>query len=135
VSANVTTDEEQLRHLMAIYAQRTDDGDARGKSQLFAEAARYFPSSGEVVGRSAIYATIAASMAGRPSDLQSKHMCTNSNITLTGDTAEAVTDYVVFRRRAGTAWEVFQIGRYHDKFERQNGTWLYSENRGVRLGP
>jgi 3-phenylpropionate/cinnamic acid dioxygenase small subunit len=129
------TDEEQIRKLHAVYAQRTDDGDARGKSELFAEDARYYPSSGEVVGREAIYETVAASVASRPTDLQSKHMCGNTVITVAGDIAEAQTDYVVYQRQGANSWEVAQIGRYYDKFVRRNGTWLFSENRPLRLGP
>lgn len=128
-------DEEQIRKLHAVYAQCTDDGDARGKSELFAEDAKYYPSSGEVTGREAIYETVAASVASRPVDLQSKHMCGNAIITVTGDAAEAQTDYVVYRRQRSEPWDIAQIGRYYDKFVRRNGTWLFSENRAVRLGP
>ncbi len=129
------TDEEQIRNLHAMYAQRTDDGDARGKSELFADDARYYPSSGEVVGRAAIYDAVAASLASRANDVLSKHMCGNAVITISGDTAEAVTDYVVYRRQGANPWEVAQIGRYHDKFVRRGGRWLFSENRPVRLDP
>ena len=103
-------DEEQIGKLHAVYVQRTDDGDARGKSELFAEDARYYPSSGEVIGRKAIYATVASSVASRPADLQSKHMCGNAVITVSGDTAEAQTDYVVYRRQGREPWEILQIG-------------------------
>ena len=45
------TDEEQIRHLHAMYAQVTDAGNSRGKSELFAEDGRYYPTSGEFIGR------------------------------------------------------------------------------------
>src|SRR5687768_13206037 len=101
-------DEEKIRQLHAVYAQRTDDFDARGKSELFAEDAKYYPSSGEVIGREAIYNTIVSHAATQPKELQSKHLCGNSVISVSGDTAEAATDYVVYRRVGDSPWEIAQ---------------------------
>jgi hypothetical protein len=129
------TDEEQIRNLHARYIQMTDDFDARGKSELFAEDAHYYPSSGEVIGRKAIYTTVAGHVAEQPENLQTKHLCGNSLIRVTGDTAEAATDYVVYRRVGDSAWEIAQIGRYHDRFARFGQGWLFTENRPVKLGP
>ena len=53
------SDKEKIRQLLAAYVQKTDDFDARGKNELFAEDGRYYPASGEVVGREAIYNTVA----------------------------------------------------------------------------
>ena len=129
------TDEEQIRDLHARYVQLTDDFDARGKSELFAQDAHYYPSSGEVIGREAIYATVASHVAAQPKELQTKHLCGNSVIRVTGDTAEATTDYVVYRRVGDGPWEIAQIGRYHDRFARYPEGWLFTANRAVRLGP
>jgi hypothetical protein len=62
-------------------------------------------------------------------------MCGNAVITISGDTAEAATDYVVYRRVGDSPWEIMQIGRYYDRFVRRGDTWLFSENRPVKLGP
>ena len=129
------TDEEQIRKLQAIYVQRTDDGDSRGKSELFAEHAKYYPSSGAVIGRNAIFQTIDSHTASQPRDLQTKHLCGNSVISISGDTADAATDYVVYRRVGAGTWEISQIGRYYDRFVRSGDSWLFSENRPVKLGP
>ena len=129
------SDEEKIRQLQAQYVQLTDDGDARAKSALFADDGKYCPSSGEVIGRDEIYKVIASRAAAQPNDVYSKHMCGNSVITIRGDTAEAATDYVVYRRTADSPWEISQIGRYHDRFVRHGQSWLFSENRPVKLGP
>jgi 3-phenylpropionate/cinnamic acid dioxygenase small subunit len=99
-------DEEQIRQLLAVYAQRTDDGDVVGKSALFAEDARYFPTTGEFVGRGAILDELARRQAIRPPDRHSKHVCGNSVITIDGDTAEASTDYVVYQRSGNGPWAI-----------------------------
>src|SRR5438067_10792142 len=91
-------DEEQIRRLQATYAQITDDGDPKAKSDLFAEDAKYCPPSGEVIGRKAIYETLVARAATQAKDRQSKHMCGNSVIKIAGDSAEAATDYVLYQR-------------------------------------
>ena len=101
------SDEDKIRQLLATYVQKTDDFDARGKSDLFAEDGKYYPASGEVVGREAIYNT----------------------------TADAATDYVVYRRVGEDPWQIMQIGRYYDRFVRRGDTWFFSENRPVKLGP
>jgi hypothetical protein len=128
-------DEEQIRQLQAAYAQITDDGDPRAKSDLFAEDARYCPPAGVVIGRKAIYETLVARAATQAKDRQSKHMCGNSVIKISGDTAEAATDYVLYLRVGGGPWEIGQVGRYYDRFVRNGDRWLFSENRPVRLDP
>jgi len=129
------SDEEQIRQLQAVYVQRTDDGDARGKSDLFADRAIYYPASSEVMAREDIYNVLASRAAGQPKDRHSKHMCGNSVIRISGDAAEAATDYVVYVRVGEGAWEISQIGRYYDRFVRQGDQWFFSENRPVKLGP
>jgi len=128
-------DEEQIRQLQAVYVQLTDDGDARGKSDLFAEDGRYYPASGQVIGREEIYRTIVGRAANQPKGRHTKHMCGNSVIRVSGDTAEAATDYVVYLQSEDSPWQITQIGRYYDRFVRQGGKWFFSENRPVKLGP
>jgi 3-phenylpropionate/cinnamic acid dioxygenase small subunit len=127
------TDEQQIRRLHAIYAQRTDDGDALGKSELFAEDGRYFPTTGEFVGRAAIYQELVERAKTRPPDRRSKHLCGNSVITVHGDEAEAATDFVVYQRMGDEPWQILVVGRYYDRFVRRGGTWLFSENRPVSI--
>jgi hypothetical protein len=62
-------------------------------------------------------------------------MCGNCVIKISGDTAEAATDYVLYLRVGDSPWEIGQIGRYYDRFVRKGDKWLFSENRPVRLDP
>jgi 3-phenylpropionate/cinnamic acid dioxygenase small subunit len=127
------TDEEQLRQLLALYVQRTDDNDAAGKSALFAEDARYFPTTGEFVGRAAIHNELTRRQLARPTDRRTKHLCGNSVIAVRGDTAEAATDYVVYQRSGDGPWAILVVGRYLDRFVRDGERWLYAENRPVSI--
>ncbi len=129
------SDEEKIRQLLATYVHKTDDFDARGKSDLFADDGKYYPSSGEVVGREAIYETIASHVSAQPKDLHTKHLCGNSVISISGNTADAATDYVVYRRVGEDPWQIMQIGRYYDRFVRRGDRWFFSENRPVKIGP
>jgi hypothetical protein len=126
-------DEEQIRRVLALSMHYADDRDARGRSDLYAEDAKYYPSSGEVIGRPAIYESMAGRATVQTQERKTKHMCSNSVISIAGDSAEAVTDYVVYRRVADGPWEVAQVGRYLDRLVRQGDTWLFSENRIVTL--
>jgi hypothetical protein len=123
------TDEEQIRRVLALSTHYADDRDARGRSDLYAEDAKYYPSSGEVIGRAAIYESMAGRATPQTQDHKTKHMCGNSAISIAGDSAEAVTDYVVYRRIADGPWEVTQVGRYRDRLVRHGDRWLFSENR------
>ncbi|SRR5712691_10149607 len=100
------SDEEQIRRVLALSMHYADDRNARGRSDLCAADARYYPSSGEVVGRADIYESMAGRSGSLGQDRKSKHMST---------------------------WEVAQVGRYLDGFVRSGDTWLFSANRIVTL--
>ncbi len=126
------TDEEEIRHLLAQYVSCADGGDARGRSDLFAEDAIYLPSSGRYVGRPAIYQAIADRLAAQPGR-RTRHVCANSLISIEGETADAATDFVLYTRQGEGAWEVNQAGRYFDRFVRRGDRWWYAENRPVAI--
>jgi hypothetical protein len=127
------SDEEEIRHVLAVYVQRTDDGDAAGKSELFAEDAIYLPTTGSFVGRKAIFDELARRQSARPADRRTKHLCGNSVIAINGDSAEAATDYVVYQRSGDEPWTILVVGRYVDRFVRDGGRWLYAQNRPVSI--
>src|SRR5712691_12706657 len=66
------SDEEEIRHVLAVYVQRTDDGDAAVKSELYAEDAIYLPTTGSFVGRKAIFDELARRQSARPADRRTK---------------------------------------------------------------
>lgn len=122
------SDVDEIRRLIARYAQLADDGDARGRSELFTEDALYVPTTGRFVGRDAIRAAIEDRIVSQPSDRRTRRMCANSIINLEGDSASAITDFVLFTQVGVQPWTVDLVGRYHDKFVRRGSGWLYSEN-------
>ena len=65
----------QIRRVLALSMHYADDRDARGRSDLYAEDAKYYPSSGEVIGRAAIYEAMAGRATPQTQDRKTKHMC------------------------------------------------------------
>ena len=126
------TDEEEIRHLLAQYVQCADSGDARGRSDLFADDAVYLPSAGRYVGRPAIYQAIADRLAAQPRR-HTKHVCANSLISIDGNAAQAATDFVLYTRQGEEPWQINQAGRYFDRFVRREGRWWYAENHPVQV--
>jgi 3-phenylpropionate/cinnamic acid dioxygenase small subunit len=125
-------DQAEIRHLMARYAQLADDRNAKGRAALFAADAHYFAGANELVGPAAIEAEIAARAASQPPERKTKHMLGNSVIDISGDRAEVFTDYVLMiRTNDSSPWEVRGTGRYHDRFVKTNGRWLYAQNKTV----
>jgi ketosteroid isomerase-like protein len=121
-------DVDEIRRLIARYAQLADDGDALGRSELFTDDALYVPTTGRFVGRAAIRAAIDDRLASQPSDRRTRRLCANPIISIDGDSAEAATDFVLFTRVDDEPWTIDLVGRYHDRFVRRHGGWLYSEN-------
>jgi uncharacterized protein (TIGR02246 family) len=126
------TDEEEIRRTLATYPKRVDDRDSTGFSECFAEDGRIYSSSGVFQGRAEIKGFLESLYASRPLNRHFKHVWANSAITIDGDTADAVSDILVFECLTGTPWQMNIVARHIDKLARQpDGRWLYTEKRGV----
>ncbi len=127
------TDEQQIRLLLARWAQAYDDRDAAGWTALFTENGRFAvdaPARSHV-GREEIRKYIDTAFAASPEDRRTKHMCANAVIRYTGagaDSADVDVDFVVYSTRDGQPWGVTSVGRYRNKLVRQNGEWYFLEN-------
>ena len=127
-------DTVEIRQVIALYAQRADDRDAKGRAELFAPDAHYFAGANELVGPAAIEAEIAARHVGQAPERKTKHMLGNSVINVDGDRAEVFTDYVLLiRANDASPWETRGAGRYHDRFVKRAGGWFYAQNKTVAL--
>jgi len=115
-------DYEAIRNLLALYCHHMDDGKYDAWSELFTEDG-VWGSAKPLVGRTALRKFIES----YPAAIRqvSKHLTTNSVIDVTGETAEAVSDFVVVRRvRTGAI--VVRGGRYTDKLIKKDGRWLFA---------
>jgi ketosteroid isomerase-like protein len=123
--------EEQIRQTMGRYIQAHDTHDVDAIVALFIEDGLFANTRGDCRGHAAIrefFENSRTRAQGMP-DRRAKLLCGNSVITVSGDSADAVTDVVGFQRSGSDPWSVWLVAQYADKFVRRNGEWLYAEKR------
>ncbi len=59
------------------------------------------------------------------------HMVTNIEIRPSGDTATASSSFLIARTGELEHSKLYACGRYHDKFERRDGAWLFKERQVI----
>ena len=124
-----TADEKDaIREVMARYAHALDDCRFADVAALFAPDGEWTTNYGTARGRAAI-AALLTSVVPRPGEgPQRKHYIANILVTLEGDTARAVSDYLVVRQ-SETGLIPVMGGRYHDTFVKQAGTWYFARKQ------
>jgi ketosteroid isomerase-like protein len=63
---------------------------------------------------------------------KSKHLTSNIVITITGDAASAVSDWIYLRQGTEDGVDMLRLaayGRFHDEFLRANGEWRIQSRR------
>jgi uncharacterized protein (TIGR02246 family) len=127
------TDEDQIREMQALWAQRHADKDAGRWADLFAEDGKYMnPRGGVYVGRQAIREYfVDRFLPGGVSDRRSTHTFGPPVIRVTGDTAVSATDYTSCSLDPEKGLVVGAIGRMFCHLKKQNGRWYFSEYRIV----
>jgi 3-phenylpropionate/cinnamic acid dioxygenase small subunit len=118
------TDEEAIRQLVARFCQLLDDRRFKEWSDLFTEDGIF----GARTSRAEILESISGGALARNPGLRRKHTVSNVVIQVTGDTAEAVCDLVMFDLVEGGGCSI-RLGRYDDRLVRQPDGWLFSERR------
>ncbi|MFD9793471.1 nuclear transport factor 2 family protein [Streptomyces sp. NPDC059070] len=123
-----------VENLIGRYAELVDDGDFAGLGDLLADAT--FTGSGAPVrGRAAIAEmfqdTVILYADGTP---RTQHVTTNIVIDVDEQAGTAVSrSYVtVLQALPGLPLQPIAGGRYHDRFERRDGEWRFTERR-VRI--
>ena len=118
-------EKDAIRELMARYAHALDACDFAGVAGLFAEDGEWATTYGRARGRAEIEALL-TSVVPRPGEgPQRKHYITNIIITLDGERASALSDYLVVRDSERGLLPVMG-GRYKDRFVRHAGTWRFA---------
>ena len=117
---------EDIRRVLALYAQMVDSKDAIGWSEQFAANGTFHTRKGDHTGRAAIKQFIEQQFANEPSDRNTAHLGTNLVISVDGDSAQVATDGLVFEKFGEQPWIVLQVSRSHDRLVREGGTWRFT---------
>ncbi len=123
--------EREIENLLYTYAERIDLGDLEGVADLFEHAVITTPGvEPGPGGRDAALETYRRSTRlyddGTP---KTKHVTTNVIIEVdeAGQTATARSYFTVFQRLDDFPLQAIIAGRYHDRFERVDGHWCFTE--------
>ncbi len=120
------SNEQQVLNLLYRYAEYIDSGDLPGAAALFRHA-RVNSGHGEL-GEDEILALwrrlIIIYPDGTP---RTKHVITNPIVEVddAAGTATIRSYYTVMQEAGGGVLRPITAGRYHDRFERHEGTWRY----------
>jgi len=126
--------ERAVERLIVAYAERIDAGDFAGVGQLFTHG-RITVEDGTVlaVGADAVEALYLATTRRYDDDgtPHTKHVTTNVIVEAArgGTTAHARSYFTVFQGLADFPLQAIISGRYHDTFERMDGTWWFHDRR------
>jgi ketosteroid isomerase-like protein len=128
------TDDEQLRRMVALWAEADADKDPEAFAALFTEDGKYVSRRGESVGRAAIYNNLADRIAVNPSDRETMHLFAEPVVDINGDTAQVRSPYVGYGRIGEAPWEIMSIGRFRCWLLRRDGKWLFTEVQNRSIG-
>jgi hypothetical protein len=122
----------EIANLIFAYAERMDAGDLAGVGALFAHA-RFGAGDGPLALTGPDVERINRELVilhadGTP---RTRHVTTNVAIDVddTAGTASAHSYYTVFQQVDAGSLQAIVAGRYHDRFERADGRWRFSERR------
>ena len=123
--ASAADEKDAIRELMARYCHALDACQFGEVASLFAEDGEWTTTYGSARGRAEIEAFIRGIVPVKGEGPQRKHYITNIIIKVDGDTASAVSDYLIVRE-AGTGLIPVMGGTYRDKFVKTPAGWRFS---------
>ncbi len=118
-------DKDEIRELMARYCFALDACRFDEVASLFADDGEWATSYGAARGRAEIEALLTSVVPKPGEGPQRKHYITNTVITLAGDTASTLSDYLVVRESDAGLLPVMG-GRYKDRFVKRGGSWCFA---------
>ena len=130
-----TSDADAIRDLLVAYCWHMDRGEFAELGALFAHASvgdGAAPDTLRLAGADAIAALYRDRCIlyadGTP---RTKHVCTNAIVEIDGDGEHATTRsyFLVEQQLDDFPLQPIVGGRYHDRFERVDGRWRFSERR------
>ena len=128
-------DERACERLIATYCHLVDFGNAPGIADLFTTQGRWTSAEVDMDGQDAIRAGFTRRQA--VTRRQSRHLCTNVVIDVTGDEAAGLCYLVNYRHdsESGSAESPAPagipkyVGEYRDRFVRTPHGWRFSERQ------
>jgi len=116
---------DAIRELMATYAQALDACRFADVAACFAPDGEWSTDYGAARGPAEIEAFIRGIVPVKGEGPQRKHYITNIIIKVDGETASAVSDYLIVREADGGLIPVMG-GTYRDKFVKTPAGWRFS---------
>ena len=116
---------DAIRELMATYAQALDACRFADVAACFAPDGEWTTDYGAARGPAEIEAFIRGIVPVKGEGPQRKHYITNIIIKVDGETASAVSDYLIVREAEGGLIPVMG-GTYRDKFVKTPAGWRFS---------
>jgi hypothetical protein len=129
------TDQECIRRVLAEFIQLRDDKRFAEWVDLFTEDGTFEYGAHHLVGRSAIRENVQALLRND----RGKHLCVNSIIDVSGDTASVSSDFLkvnpIDDGTGVTGYGIGTMGRYEDHFVRQGGEWKIAKRKVHIMSP
>ena len=116
-----------IETLIFTYAERHDLGDADGVGRLFAHGRRRYDHDGRALGGEELAAVLRRHIQHHDGSPRTKHVTTNVLVEVDDDAASASSSFTVLQATRALPLQVIAAGRYHDRFERVDGTWRFAE--------
>jgi len=116
---------DAIRELMATYAQALDACRFADVAACFAPDGEWTTDYGAARGPAEIEAFIRGIVPVKGEGPQRKHYITNIIIKVDGETASAVSDYLIVRESEDGLIPVMG-GTYHDRFVKTPAGWRFS---------
>ncbi|WP_396331992.1 nuclear transport factor 2 family protein [Burkholderia anthina] len=119
----------EIANLLYRYAELLDAGDLPGMAALFRHARIKVAEDGPTIGADKLLdlfdARVKRHACGTP---RTRHVITNPIIEIdeAAHRATARSYYTVLQAADGLALQPIAAGRYHDAFERVDGTWRFA---------
>jgi ketosteroid isomerase-like protein len=121
--------EAEIRALLNAYCARLDAGDFDGVADLFRDGVFRSPRGTNLVGAAAVRSQYDAVIRYDDGTPRTKHVLGTIIVEVDedGGTAGARCAFTVFQHAPDTPLQPVLTGRYHDQFERVEGTWVWRE--------
>jgi 3-phenylpropionate/cinnamic acid dioxygenase small subunit len=126
----VLSDEYQILNLLYSYCELQDAADFVGVAELFRHSGYRVHNGEEQFGYDEVYALKAAhDKVYDDQTLRTKHVTTNTILDLDPDgvTARTRSYFTVYQATPQLSLQCVIAGRYHDEFEKVDGTWRFRD--------
>ena len=127
------TDKLEITELLYRYAELIDAGDFDGVGQLLARSTFGGPASGSVSGAERIaklFATTTRRYPDHGNTPRTRHLVLNPVVELDTDgTAVTRSTFCVVQDTETVPIQPIVVGRYYDRFGRDDGGWYFTERK------